>query len=52
MEKTHGENGWFHITQEQDRLLVAGDFDGVKLWREVGKRFEELASVSALPKAN
>lgn len=52
VEKTHGDNGWFHIAQEQDRLLAAGDFDGVKLWREVAKRFEELVPVSETPKAN
>ena len=44
VEKQHGENGWLHIAQQQDRLLEKGDFDGVKLWRKVGERFEELTS--------
>lgn len=43
VEKEHGENGWFHIAQQQDRLLKQGDFDGVALWHEVGERFEGLS---------
>ncbi|VVS96091.1 DUF6961 family protein [Erythrobacter sp. EC-HK427] len=42
VEKHHGADGWFHIAQQQDRLLEAGDFAGVALWRKVGCRFEEL----------
>ena len=42
VERQHGENGWLHIAQEQDRLLASGDFEGVKLWRAVGQRFESL----------
>lgn len=45
VEKAHGEKGWLHIAQEQDRLLAEGDFDGIKLWREVGVRFEKLQAV-------
>jgi hypothetical protein len=43
VEKTYGEDGWLHIAQEQDRLLAAGDLDGVAMWRAVGERFEQLA---------
>jgi hypothetical protein len=46
VEKTRGEAGWLHIAQEQDRLLTAGDFDGVELWRSVGERFEQLRNPS------
>ena len=42
VEKQHGENGWLHIAQQQDRLLEAGDFEGIKLWRKVRERFEQL----------
>lgn len=42
VEKTHGEAGWFHIAQQQDRLLAAGDDDGVALWRQVSERYEQL----------
>ena len=42
VERTQGENGWLYIAQEQDRLLALGEFDGVKLWREVQSRFEQL----------
>lgn len=42
VERTHGECGWFHIAQQQDRLLKAGDLDGVGMWRAVGERFDRL----------
>lgn len=42
VEKTHGENGWLHISGQQDRSLAEGDFDGMKLWRQVGERFDQL----------
>lgn len=42
VEKTHGANGWFHIAQQQDRLIAEGDFDGLPLWRAVQERFEAL----------
>ncbi|MEZ5748721.1 MAG: hypothetical protein R3D83_02175 [Caenibius sp.] len=42
VEKHHGENGWLHIAQQQDRLLAEGDLDGVAMWRKVGERFEVL----------
>lgn len=42
VEKTHGEAGWLHIAQQQDRLLAEGDLAGVKLWRAVAERFEQL----------
>lgn len=43
VERHHGKGGWFHIAQQQDRLLAEGDLDGVALWREVAKRFDRLA---------
>jgi hypothetical protein len=42
VEKTHGEAGWLHIARQQDRLLAAGDLAGVRLWRAVATRFEQL----------
>lgn len=44
VEKHHGENGWFYITQQQDRLLADGQDEGVKLWREVGERFKQISA--------
>ena len=49
VEKHHGENGWFHIAQQQDRLLEAGDRNGVALWNLVGERFETLTTGSSSP---
>ncbi len=43
VEKIHGDAGWLHIALQQDRLLAAGDLDGVRLWRAVSARFERLA---------
>ncbi|OJW61548.1 MAG: hypothetical protein BGO57_12660 [Sphingomonadales bacterium 63-6] len=42
VEKHHCEQGWLHIAQQQDRLLAEGDFDGMKLWRQIGERFDRL----------
>ncbi len=42
VEKNHGDDGWFHIAQQQDRLLELWDLDGVAMWRSVSKRFEQL----------
>ena len=42
VERVHGENGWFHIATEQDRLLAEGDFDGVALWRHVQRCWKQL----------
>ena len=42
VEKCHGDGGWYFIAQQQDRLLAAGDFDGVAMWRRVGLRLEQL----------
>lgn len=42
VDRVHGENGWFHIATQQDRLLSEGDLDGVDLWRNVQRHWEEL----------
>jgi len=42
VEKTHGVNGGFYIAQQQDRLLADGDLAGVKAWRRIGARFDQL----------
>lgn len=42
LEQQHGEHGWFHIAQQKDRLLAAGDFDGIAMWTEVERRVEML----------
>ena len=52
VEKTHGDAGWLHIAQQQDRLIAASDFEGVKLWRRVGMRLEELKSDQARSESN
>ncbi|QUL38139.1 hypothetical protein [Erythrobacter sp. JK5] len=42
VEKHHGSDGWLFIAQKQDRLFAEGEFDGVKLWQDVGSKFEKL----------
>ena len=49
VERARGEAGWLHIAQEQDRLLQAGDLDGVNLWRAVGERYERLRAAAGEP---
>ena len=46
IEKTHGENGWFYIAQQLDRLITEGVFDGLALWQAVQERFEALRAAS------
>ena len=45
VEKHHGEQGWFFIAQQQDRLIAEAEFDGVAMWRKVAERFEALLPV-------
>lgn len=49
IEKTQGENAWFYIAQQKDRLLADGDPLGLGLWNEVERRLEMLANGSAVP---
>ena len=42
VEKHHGRNGWLFISQQQDRLLAAADYDGMAMWRQVSQRLEAL----------
>ena len=46
VEKNHGGDGWLHISQQQDRLLALGDFKGMAMWREVGRRYDQLLETS------
>jgi hypothetical protein len=47
VERTHGNKGWLHIAMEQDRLLAEGELDGVALWREVQRCWEEMQAAKA-----
>lgn len=49
IEKSEGENAWFYIAQQKDRLLADGDPLGLELWNEVERRLEILADGSATP---
>jgi len=42
VEKTQADAGWLFIAQQLDRLLPAGDLDGLAMWREVSRRYEHL----------
>lgn len=45
--KTQSDAGWLFIAQQQDRLLAEGDLDGVAMWREVSRRYDELNAMTA-----
>ena len=47
VEKTHADAGWLFIAQQQDRLLAEGDLDGMTMWREVSRRYDELKAMTA-----
>ena len=46
VEKTHSDASWLFIAQQQDRLLAEGDLDGMAMWREVSRRYEQLKSTT------
>jgi hypothetical protein len=48
LEKTHGDAGPAHIAREVDRLARAGDGDGVRMWRQVAKRYDKLRQAGAI----
>ena len=47
VEKNHGEGGSKFITEQIGRLATAGDEDGISLWREVARHYEQLISTGA-----
>ena len=47
VEKHHGADGWFYITQQQDRLIALGEGRGAELWQEVGRRFRQILSADS-----
>lgn len=49
VEKHHGEEGWFFIAQQQDRLIAEGEDEGARLWAEVGKHFGEIVTGAQKP---
>ena len=51
VEKTHADAGWLFIAQQQDRLLAEGDLDGMTMWREVSRRYDELKAMTATQEA-
>lgn len=46
VEKTHSGAGWLFIAQQRDRLLAEGDLDGMSMWREVSRHYEQLKSTT------
>ena len=42
VEKNHGESGRKFIAEQVGRLATGGDDEGIGLWREVARRYEQL----------
>ena len=42
VEKQHGPDGPRFIAEQVGRLAIAGEADGVTLWRGVAERFDQL----------
>ena len=42
VEKNHGEGGRKFIAEQVGRLATGGDDEGIGLWREVARRYEQL----------
>lgn len=47
VEKQHGANGPRFIAQQIGRLAIAGEDDGVAMWRGIAERFEALKAPEA-----
>ena len=47
VEKNHGEGGSKFIAEQIGRLATGGDDEGISLWREVARRYEQLNATSA-----
>ena len=42
VEKNHGESGPKFIAEQIGRLATGGDDEGIALWHEVARRYEQL----------
>lgn len=40
--KQHGDDAWFHASQEADARLEAGDVAGQRVWLRIRKAIEDL----------
>lgn len=44
VEKHHGQGGAVYINAKIEQLTHSNEPDGVNLWQEVARRFEQLAA--------
>ena len=42
VEKNHGQSGATFIAEQVRRLATGGDDEGIALWREVARRYDQL----------
>ena len=47
VEKNHGERGSKFIAEQIGRLSTGGDDEGISLWREVARRYEQLIATAS-----
>ena len=47
--KQHGEDAPIHAAMRADKLLEAGDLDGVAVWRRILRAVEELRGTALKP---
>lgn len=47
VKTNHGESGQKFIAEQIGRLATGGDDEGISLWREVARRYEELITTGA-----
>ena len=48
VERMHGSEGPAHIEAQIARLASCGELAGVKMWRSVGQRFDQLSRRTGL----
>ena len=47
VEKNHGRSGATFIAEQVERLATGEDSEGIFLWREVARRYEQLIATAS-----
>lgn len=44
--KTHGDNSPLHVAEQIGALVLTGDVEGIRTWKEIAMRIEQLQAGS------
>ena len=48
LERTHGDDAPAHIAKEVERLDLAGEAEGITMWKQVADRYDRLRSTGPI----